>query len=104
MKQSPKKNLEKFKGQARLHRVLSNESRLMIIDQLRERECSVGELVELVGSDQSTVSKHLALLRNHGVVEDRREGNQVFYRLLMPCIVNFFSCAKQVIEDQRRKR
>ena len=99
MKQQKKQNLDKYKEQARLHRVLSNESRLMIIDELRERECSAGELVQLVGSDQSTVSKHLALLRSHGVVEDRREGNQVFYRLLMPCIVNFISCATQVIEE-----
>jgi DNA-binding transcriptional ArsR family regulator len=104
MKQGKKQNLDKYKEQARLHRVLSNESRLMIIDQLKERECSAGELVQLVGSDQSTVSKHLALLRSYGVVEDRREGNQVFYRLLMPCIVNFFSCATQAIEEQRRKK
>lgn len=61
-----------FKQQARVLKALANESRLMIIDRLNEVECSVGELTELVGSDLSTVSKHLALLRANGIVEDRR--------------------------------
>ena len=58
----------------------------------------MGELVELVGSDQSTVSKHLAVLRSHGIVEDRREGSYVHYKLVTPCVLNFFSCAAEVLE------
>jgi ArsR family transcriptional regulator len=54
-----------------------------------------------VGSDQTTVSKHLAVLRAHGIVEDRREGSVVVYRLLTPCIMNFFSCASQVLKETR---
>jgi len=90
-----------YKQQARILKALANESRLMIVDRLAKSECTVGELVEIVGSDQSTVSKHLAVLRNHGIVEDRREGNNVFYRLLTPCVLNFFTCATQVIRDRR---
>lgn len=90
-----------FKMQARVLKALANESRLMIVDRLAMGECTVGELTELVGSDQSTVSKHLAVLRNHGIVEDRREGNKVYYKLLTPCVLNFFACASQVIADRR---
>ena len=90
-----------FKQQARVLKALANESRLMIVDRLALGECTVGELTELVGSDQSTVSKHLAVLRTHGIVEDRRAGNNVYYKLLTPCVLNFFACASQVIADRR---
>jgi DNA-binding transcriptional ArsR family regulator len=55
-----------------------------------------------VGTDTSTVSKHLALLRAHGIVEDRREGNLVYYRLLTPCVCNFLTCATQVLKERSR--
>jgi DNA-binding transcriptional ArsR family regulator len=92
---------EVFKRQARVLKAMANESRLMLIDRLSRGECTVGELVSLVGSDQSTVSKHLAVLRSHGIVEDRREGSSVYYRLLTPCVMTFFSCATQVLKERR---
>ena len=90
-----------YKQQARILKALANESRLKIIGRLANGESSVGELVDLVGSDQSTVSKHLAVLRSHGIVDDRREGNVVFYRLLTPCVVNFFTCTAAVVNERR---
>ena len=90
----------KYKRQARVLKALANESRLMIVDRLSRGECSAGELTKLVGTDQSTVSKHLAVLRSHGIVEDRREGTTVYYRLLTPCVLDFFSCAAQVLRER----
>jgi len=90
-----------FKQQAGVLKALANESRLMIIDRLQEGECTVGELTALVGSDQSTVSRHLAVLRGHGIVDDRREGSNVYYRLLTPCVLDFFTCANRVLDDRR---
>src|SRR5512140_1867544 len=90
-----------FRGQARVLKALANESRLMIVDRLSRGECSAGDLTRLIGSDQTTVSKHLAVLRAHGIVEDRREGSVVIYRLLTPCVTNFFSCASQVLKESR---
>jgi DNA-binding transcriptional ArsR family regulator len=95
------KSRDVFRQQARVLKALANESRLMIVDRLADGECSAGELTALVGDDQSTVSKHLAVLRSHGIVDDRREGSVVIYRLLTPCVVNFFSCATQVIKERR---
>ncbi len=83
-------------------KALAHESRLMIVDRLSRGECSVGELTALVGNDISTVSKHLALLRAHGIVEDRRQGTTVYYRLLTPCVCNFFTCATQVLKERLR--
>jgi ArsR family transcriptional regulator len=94
------KSKDVFRQQARVLKALANESRLQIVDRLSRGECSVGELTDLVGSDQSTISKHLALLRAHGIVLDRREGNAVYYTLLTPCVMNFFSCATQVLKER----
>jgi DNA-binding transcriptional ArsR family regulator len=90
-----------FKSQARVLKALANAARLMIVDRLSRGECSSGELTRLVGLDQTTVSKHLAVLRSHGIVDDRREGNVVYYRLVTPCVTNFFSCVTQVMKESR---
>lgn len=90
-----------FKQQARVLKALANESRLIIVDRLSRGECSVGDLTALIGSDVSTVSKHLSVLRANGIVDDRRDGNVVYYRLLTPCVCSFFACAMQVIKERR---
>ncbi len=87
---------------ARIAKALAHESRLMMIDALREKEICVCDLVELVGSDRSTVSKHLAILKNAGIVKDRREGNKIYYSLKTPCVLSFFQCAMEVIRSSIR--
>ena len=90
-----------FKRQAGVLKALANESRLKIVDRLSRGECSVGELTDMIGSDRSTVSKHLAVLRAYGIVLDRREGNVVYYKLLTPCVMNFFACTSQVLKERK---
>lgn len=89
-----------YKKEAAVLKALANESRLMLIDRLSRGECTVGDLTEMLGCDQSTVSKHLALLRSHGIVADRREGANVFYILQTPCVLNFFSCVGDVLKER----
>ena len=89
-----------FRIQAQLLKALANEARLKIVHRLAEGECSVGQLTGVIGFDQSTVSKHLSLLKAHGIVRDRRDGNVVYYELLTPCVLNFFSCATQVMKER----
>ena len=94
------KEKDVFRIQAQLLKALANEARLKIVDRLGKGECSVGQLTEIVGLDQSTVSKHLALLRANNIVRDRREGNVVFYELLTPYVLNFFVCATRVLKER----
>ena len=94
------KTRDTYKQQARVLKAMANDSRLLIIDRLNEGEASAGELVALVGTDASTVSKHLSILRAHGIVEDRRAGAMVYYRLLTPCVLKFFTCATQVLRER----
>jgi ArsR family transcriptional regulator len=79
---------------------MAHPSRLMMIDALSQRgEVCVCDLVDLVGSDQSTVSKHLSILKQAGLVEDRKEGQKSFYRLRFPCVLDFFACTERVMEE-----
>jgi DNA-binding transcriptional ArsR family regulator len=91
---------DRYKEQARVLKALANETRLRIIERLGKGECNVGEMVKVLGADQSTVSKHLAVLRSVGVVEDERHGTTVQYRLVTPCVINFLSCASQVLKER----
>ena len=91
----------RFRRQSQVLKALANESRLLIVDRLQHGECSAGELTRLVCLDQSTVSKHLAILRAQGIVEDRRQGSTVIYRLRTLCVTQFLSCASQVLGEPR---
>jgi len=93
-----------LEARARVMKALAHPSRLFIVDELSRGERCVCELTEMIGADVSTVSKHLAVLRSAGVVLDERRGAQVFYRLRVPCILNFFGCVEAVIEEAERHR
>ena len=95
-----RKELDKqgYKIRARIIKAMAHPSRLMMIDALAEGEKCVCELRDLVGADISTVSKHLAVMKNAGIVEDRKFGQQVFYKLRVPCVINFLGCVEAVIE------
>ncbi len=92
-----------FEARARIIKALGHASRLMMVDELARGERCVCELRELVGADLSTVSKHLSILKNAGIVEYDKRGVQVFYRLKVPCILNFFLCVEAVLENQARQ-
>lgn len=66
---------------AALLRLLGNEKRLMILCQLADGELSVGQLQARIGTSQSALSQHLALLRDEGVVATRRQSQTIFYRI-----------------------
>jgi ArsR family transcriptional regulator len=97
---APVPDKAEFRRQARVIKAVANEARLMIVYRLKDGECSAGNLTELVGLDPSTVSKHLSVLRAAGIVDDRRDGSAVYYRLLTPCILAIFTCAARVIRER----
>ena len=84
-------------------KALAHPTRLFIVDELSRGERCVCDLTEKIGADVSTVSKHLSVLKTAGIVRDDRRGVQVFYRLRVPCILNFFGCVEAVIEEVGRE-
>ncbi len=76
----------------RVFSALGHEARLSIAQELAGGERCVSDLRELVGSSWGTVSRHLSVLRNAGIVESSKDGNQVVYRLALPCVATFTNC------------
>ena len=92
------KTLAQYEARARIIKALAHPARLFIVDELSKNgERCVCELTEMVGSDMSTVSRHLALLKGAGLVEDEKRGQMVFYRLRVQCILSFFDCIESVM-------
>ncbi len=83
---------------------MAHPTRIFIIEELEKEERCVCDLTDLIGADVSTVSKHLSVLKQAGIVTDDKRGNQVFYRLHVPCILNFFGCVESVLESNARGR
>lgn len=79
-----------------IFKALAHTSRLFLVFRLAEGEACVGDLTEEIGADVSTVSKHLAILRDVGLVSDRREGQNILYSLSCDCILDFIHCVDQV--------
>lgn len=87
-----KKTSGDFRKASDVFKALSNPHRLLIVDAVSSGELCVAELTALVGLDMSTVSNHLSVLRNVGILKDERRGVQVFYALRTPCLMNMFCC------------
>lgn len=92
----PSKIRGEHRTRAKVFKALGHPTRLFLVEELAKGERCVCELRDLVRADISTVSKHLALLKQAGVVTDRKEGLKVFYGLRVPCVVDFFDCLAAV--------
>ena len=90
----------KYKNQARILKALAHPTRLFIVDELARGERSVRELTDKIGVEMPTVSRHLSVLRNAGILADDKRGLQVFYRLRAPCVLNFFKCVEAVQRNE----
>jgi len=92
------KKKQKFEARARIIKALAHPTRLFVVDELSKGERCVCDLTEMIGADISTVSKHLSVLKQAGIVEDEKRGLQVWYSLRVPCILNFFGCVEDVLK------
>lgn len=89
-------------ARARVLKAMAHPTRLFIIEELEKGEQCVCDLTAMIGADISTVSKHLTVLKQAGIVLDDKRGNQVFYHLRVPCILNFFGCVESVLESRAK--
>lgn len=91
-----KEIINKYKKRSDLVKALAHPTRLFIVDFLADGEKCVCEIVEQVGVDISTISKHLSVMKNAGLVEDEKRGLNVFYKLVCPCISELFICLENI--------
>ena len=99
-----KASMNLFENQAVVFKALAHPARLFMVEQIADGEKCVCELVRMLGLDSSTVSKHLSVLRNAGVLEDEKRGNMVFFRIRMECVLGFFICIRKSLESRAREQ
>ena len=90
---------ERYKEWANILKAIAHPIRLYILELLQNGEMCVNEIDEKLHIDISTVSRHLSTLRKAGIIKDEKRGNQVYYSLRIPCVLNFFKCAEDVIKE-----
>lgn len=108
---NPKKNYKKL---ARVIKAIAHPGRLQLLDILKKGDLCVCELQCLIkdnpdcidhihgdiGSDISTISRHLSQMRDAGIIEDRREGKKIIYHLKIPCILDFIDCILEAMKNK----
>jgi len=98
MNKATQKEKALIEAKANVLKALGHPTRLWMAEQLADGEKCVCELAEFFDADFSTISKHLSVLKQAGVVEDEKRGKQVYYRLKVPCILKYMSCVEAVIK------
>lgn len=94
------KNL--YEAKAKVLKALAHPTRLWMAEQLSAGEMCVCEFVDQIDADFSTISKHLSVLKQAGIVADDKRGKQVYYTLKVPCVLNFMHCVEAVIENNAK--
>ena len=93
-----KKEFERLSRKAEAFKALGHPSRIFILEKLIEREHCVGELTEMLGVEMPTVSKHLSILKNCGIISGRKEGNSIFYKIQRECVKDTLACADKALK------
>ncbi len=89
-----------FEKQAEIAKAIAHPLRIAIVDFLKDGSQCVCDIAEFVGSERSNVSRHLSVMVSAGVLEYRKEGLKVIYKLRTPCILDFFSCITACLKQQ----
>jgi ArsR family transcriptional regulator len=85
---------------AEFFQALAHPTRLAIVEQLREGELSAGALIERLGVEQANASQHLSILRAKRILVNRKVGNQVFYSVRDPLIIQVLDTMRQYFLTQ----
>lgn len=89
---------------AEMCKTISNPRRQAILDTIRDGEMTVSGLIKKTGISQANLSQHLAILRSKGVVNTRRDGNNVYYSLSNLKIIEAYDLISEVLEDSATSR
>lgn len=99
-----KSNKTLFELQSEVCKTLASAKRLEIISALKEGEKTVGELVEILGVPKANVSQHLAVMRNKGILNSRRDGVNIYYRIANPKVIQACMLMREVLTEQMQEK
>jgi len=94
-----------YNARAKLVKAMAHPTRLFVVDELSQHgQRCVCELTEMIGADMSTVSRHLAILKNAGIVGDEKRGSQVFYHLTMGSVHDLLQCVDSLLRETQQEQ
>lgn len=88
---------------AEMCKVFSHPKRLELINLLRDKEMSAGELGERLGLTPANMSQHLTMMRERHILISRKEGNVVYYRIANPRLLEAFDLLREILFEQIRQ-
>jgi len=83
-----------------IFKALGHPTRLRIVEELVDGEQCVCVLLEMFDIDMSTLSRHLSVLKNAGILADERRGKNIYYSLKCPCLMNMIECMEEVLSER----
>lgn len=89
-----------YELQARLCQVLASPKRLEILYTLKDSEMTAGDLAKAVDVTMPNLSQHLSLMKQHGLVESRKEGLNMYYRVASDQILDTLASVRRVLAEQ----
>ncbi len=95
---------ELFRMQANVFQALAHPIRIAIVQCLSAGEQCVQDIADCVGAERSNISRHISVLVKADLLTAQKRGLKVFYALSMPCVVQFLSCATEVLRNQLHQR
>ena len=100
MKKSTQTNQKILEGQASILKALGQPTRLQILELLKDGERCVCEIFPAIHQEQANVSKHLSILRQVGILESRKDGLRILYRIKTPEILNLLTGVSRLLKSQ----
>jgi DNA-binding transcriptional ArsR family regulator len=99
----PEKNKQRvFEKQAEVISAMAHPVRIAIIDFLKDGPQCVCDIAKHIGFERSNVSRHLSVMVSASILEYRKDGLKVIYKLRCPCILEFFSCIGGVLKQRAK--
>jgi ArsR family transcriptional regulator len=99
-----RENKTLFELQSEVCKTLASSKRLEILNALKESEKTVSELVEILGVPKANVSQHLAVMRHRGILDSRREGVNIYYRVANPKVIKACALMREVLTEQMQEK
>ncbi len=97
-------SFEEAEIRAKVIKAMAHPVRLMMIEFLKKGDRTFSDVFDLFKLDKSTVSKHLLVLKEAGIVSSKKSGADMIYKLEVPCVTDFFSCVTAVIDSNVKKQ
>jgi DNA-binding transcriptional ArsR family regulator len=104
MKKKSELQQKVYEGRAAVLKALGQPTRLQILDLLKEGERCVCEIFPAINQEQANVSKHLSILKQAGILESRKEGLRIIYRIKSPEVLELLEGVSRLLKKQVREQ